>query len=290
MTDLYAGLSGLILNNTELQLGHGVVLRRTYAYLFASNMIAFSPATPGQAHPGPWKSARGGFAHEITAELFIPEDTTNHLGTTDAIAQAVAFTLRLGVDPATSLAVLSNRPLAADAQSSDQDAWITSVEVEARRFSLTIANGIPNEVSARLVADRWPTLLRFSKESAEFALIVDALNIGQYIHRSALTIVSLWAALEALFSPSNSELKFRVSSLIAAYLEPPGELRRTRAIAVGKLYDKRSSAAHGKPNHETAHVVDSFNLAREILTKLLDEKHIPTKQELERLLYGSALE
>ena len=253
-------------------------------------MVAFSPAAPGQPHPGPWRSANGGIAHEITAELFIPEDTTNHLGTTDAIAHSVAFTLRLGVNPATSLTVFSNRPLTASAQSSDKEARITAVEVEHRRFPLTITDSAPNEAAARWVADRWPTLLKFSVESGEFALAVDALNLGQYIHRSSLTMVSLWAALEALFSPSTSELKFRVSSLIAAYLEPPGESRRTRAKTVSKLYDKRSSAAHGKPNHETTHLLDSFNLLREILIKMLNEKHIPTKQELDGLLYGSTIE
>jgi len=294
MTDLqedrYAGLSGLVLTNPELELGHGVVLRQTYAHLFAPFMMAFTPAVGKQPHPGPWKAARGGLAQEITAELFIPASTTERLGTTNAVAQAVVFALRLGVNPATSLAVFSNRPFTPEDQSSDDGAWVMLVDVEPRRFSLAVDYGVPNEAAARWVADRWPTALKFTKESAEFALAADALNVGQYVHRSALTIVSLWASLEALFSPSTSELKFRVSSLIAAYLEPPGERRQARAMAISKLYDKRSSAAHGKPNHETSHVLDSFNLVREVLTKMLDQRHIPSKSELERLLYGASIE
>jgi hypothetical protein len=290
VADLYAGISGLTLNTPEVSLGYGVVLRQTYAYLFSSHMVAFSPAMPGQPHPGPWQSANGGIAYEITAELFIPEKTTNTLGNTDGIAHSIAFTLRLGVNPATSLAVFSNRPLTASAQSSDKRAWITSVEIECRRFPLTTPYGVLDEATAKWAADRWPTLLRFSVENSEFALMVDALNLGQYIHRPSLTMVSLWAALEALFSPSTSELKFRVSLLIAAYLEPPGESRQLRAKSVSKLYDKRSSAAHGKPSKETSPLLDTFNLAREVIIKILNEKRIPTKQDLENNLYGVARE
>ena len=57
-------------------------------------------------------------------------------------------------------------------------------------------------------------------------------------------MVSPWGALEALFSPSTSELKFRVSSLIAAYFEVPGVERVKCQREVAKLYDKRSTAAH----------------------------------------------
>jgi hypothetical protein len=109
---------------------------------------------------------------------------------------------------------------------------------------------------------------------------------GQYVHRRALTLVALWAALEAMFSPSTSELRFRVSSLIAAYLEPPGPSRRTRARDISKLYDKRSSAAHGKPDPDTAHLIATFNLVREVLLKILDDRRLPNKDELESLLYG----
>ena len=58
---------------------------------------------------------------------------------------------------------------------------------------------------------------------------------------------------------------------------------------VAKLYDKRSSAAHGKPSHTSDDVVDSFNLLREVLSKILDNNHVPTKEELESLLFGSTV-
>ena len=99
-------------------------------------------------------------------------------------------------------------------------------------------------------------------------------------------MVAIWAALEALFSPSTTELRFRVSALIASYLEPPGELRQSRAKAIGKLYDKRSSAAHGKSTHEDDDLLASFNLLGEVLRRMIEQGRVPTKPELEGMLFG----
>ncbi len=285
--DLYAGFASLPLHDGEYDLGLGVKLRRTCAHMFAPFMMAFAPAEPGKPHPGPWSATRGGLAHDITAELFIPADSTASLGNTQSVARAIAFTLRLGVDPAASLVVLSNRSIEAQAQSADPTAWLMPVEAEERRFRLTTSGDSFNIAASQWVAERWPVVLKFTSQSAEFALAVDALNTGQYVHRSALTLVSLWAALEALFSPSTSELRFRVSALIAAYLEPPGQQRHQRAREVAKLYDRRSSAAHGSSKHDDADVLATFNLLREVLTKILNEQHVPSKDELERKLYGT---
>lgn len=284
--DLYAGFSNLPLQGEAWNLGHGVKLRPVFAHLFAHFMMAFAPAEPGKPHPGPWSATRGGIAHDITAELFVPAESTAPLGSPDAIARAIAFTLRLGVDPAASLSIISNRPFEASAQTASSDTWLYPLEAEERRFRLATSGEPFNAAAASWVTERWPVALRFISQSSEFALAVDALNTGQFVHRSALTIMALWAALEALFSPSTSELRFRVSALIAAYLEPPGPTRHARAKEVAKLYDRRSSAAHGGSKHDDADVLASFNLVREVLTKMLDDKHIPTKEELERGLYA----
>lgn len=53
----YFGLSGIDLEDASIDLGHGVLLTRTYAHLMAPYIMAFAPALPGRPHPGPWKAA-----------------------------------------------------------------------------------------------------------------------------------------------------------------------------------------------------------------------------------------
>ena len=283
---LYAGLSELLMNEQSFDLGRGVTVRSAYAHMFANYMLAYTPAPEGKPSPGPWKAARGGMAHDITAEVSIPADGIPEIGSAHEIARAIVLVVRLGINPASCIAALSNRPFDANAQASDADAWVRPEEVESRRFHLSADNSVVTNGSATWIADRWPVAAKLSRESAEFALAVDAITIGQYVHRSSLTMVAIWAALEALFSPSSSELKFRVSALIASFLESPGDSRRTRAKAVARLYDKRSAAAHGKPTHDDSDLLASFNLMAEVLRKILDQSRVPSKEELESMLFG----
>jgi hypothetical protein len=138
------------------------------------------------------------------------------------------------------------------------------------------------------VQENWKVAHKLYSSSTEFRLAADSLDSGQFVPNHALTLVSLWASLEAIFSPSTSELKFRVSALIAAYLEPPGMKRLELQKQVASLYDLRSAAAHGKPRHEPDHLLKSFELIRKVLLRMIHEASVPTKETLERRLFGAA--
>lgn len=287
--EIHMGLSGLELAEDKFNLGEGILLRKTYAHLFAPFMMAFKPAPPGQHHPGPWKAASGGFTFNINAELVIPSNNNKGFEDNIGIARTLLFLLRLGVNPATTSPVFSNYPFSELAETPDHNANLLPFEVQQRHFPLGIVGSVATEASIDWVKERWQVTHRLIGSSAEFSLAVDAIDSGQFVQNTALALVSLWGALEALFSPSTSELKFRVSSMIAAFLEPPGKNRAKRQKEIAKLYDKRSVAAHGKPTHEPEHLLQSFNLLREVLMKIIDLGHVPTKDELESILFGSVI-
>jgi len=250
-------------------------------------MIAFKPAPRGQHHPGPWKTASGGLAFNINAELVIPSHHNKGFEDNVGIARTLLFLLRLGVNPAATSPVFSNYPFSELAETPEHNAKLLPFEVQRRHFPLGIVGGVATEAAINWVKERWQVTHRLIEDSAEFSLAVEAIESGQFVQSTALALVSLWGALEALFSPSASELKFRVSSMIAAFLEPPGKNRAKRQKEIAKLYDKRSAAAHGKPTHEPEHLLMSFNLLREVLMEIIDLGHVPTKDELESILFGS---
>ena len=129
-------------------------------------------------------------------------------------------------------------------------------------------------------------MLELYQSHSEFRLAIDALDHGQFEPNPSLSLVSLWGAIEALFSPSTTELKFRVSALVAAYLEPLGSSRLTKQREVSALYDQRSAAAHGKPKHSPEHLLATFQLVRTILIRIMECGHVPSKAELEANLFG----
>ena len=286
--DVHAGLSGLELEEESFELGDGISLSRTYAHLMAPFMMAFKPAPPGGHHPAPWKAASGGFSFDVNADLLIPSHIEEQYGSRINVAKTIVFLLRLGVNPATTLPVFANYPFSTLTQAQDSQTKLFPFEVQPRHFQLGVAGGIATPTAIAWVKDRWQVTHTLTSESAEFSLAVEAIDGGQFVQNSALALLSLWGALEALFSPSRSELQFRVSSLIAAYLEPPGGGRAGLQKEIAKLYDKRSAAAHGKPKHEAEDLLSTFNLLRRVLMAIIDSGEVPSKDHLEGLLFGSA--
>lgn len=121
--------------------------------------------------------------------------------------------------------------------------------------------------------------------SPEFELAIEALDSVQFVHKPALAMVSVWGALEALFSPAHSELKFRVSALIATFLEEPGIERRSLQQRVAKLYNGRSAAAHGSTETDMQSLALSVDLLRRVLVKIVESGSVPSKTDLESSLF-----
>lgn len=285
--NLHAGLSGLELQESSFDLGWGLRLSKTYAHLMAPFMMAFKPAPKGSHHPTPWKAAQGGSSFDINAELCVPEAIEAKFGSKIEVARTVLFLLRLGVNPATTLPVFSNHAFAALPEIEDNETRLFPYEVQPRHFPLGVVGGIATAEAVGWVSDRWQVTHKLIHESAEFSLAVEAIDSGQFVRQSALALVSLWGALEALFSPSTAELKFRVSALIAAFLEPSGTTRHALQKDIAKLYDKRSAAAHGKPKHDVDDLLATFNLLRRVLLEIIDRGEVPSKEMLEGALFGA---
>lgn len=284
--NIHVGLAGIDVNNDSIDLGEGIHIKGTYAHLMAPFIAAFKPAQVGKPHPAPWKAARGGFDFDIHAELMIPAKVEEKYNDKMDVVRVIIFLLRLGCNPAITAPVFSNYPFEIISEIADNEAILMPYEVQPRHFPLGVNGSSLDRDAIEWTKDSWPTVYRLMSESSEFSLAVEALDSGQFVQNTTLTMVLLWGALEALFSPSNAELKFRVSSLIAAYLEEPGVNRLDTQKTIAKLYDKRSSAAHGKPKHGGDDLLATFNLLGNVLRKIINEKSVPSKVKLEQLLFG----
>ena len=284
---LFFGLHGLLLPEADFDLGNGVVVRETYAHIFAPFMVAFSPPEePTKHHPGPWSSASGGMSYDISAELVVPIESENDVEKAIQTARVILFLLRLGVNPAITLPVFSNLAFASE-NTNEKHQALYPFEVQNRSFALSVEEEAASFGSLKWVQDHWQVTQELLEKSPEFALAKEAIDQGQFIQNTTLTLVSLWGALEALFSPSTSELRFRVSALIASFLEKPGPSRRELQKKLAKLYDKRSAAAHGRPKHDQQHLLETFNLLRNVLFKIIESGYVPNNEQLDIMLFGS---
>jgi len=268
----FFGLHGLQLPEPRIELGKGIVIRETYACIFAPFMVAFAPpGSLGKHHPGPWSAASGGVSYDISAELVIPLENEGEPAKSLQTARVILFLLRLGVSPAITLPVFSNMAFSKE-NAGAKDQTLHPYEVQVRSFPLAVSDSTAGSEALEWVCNHWEVTKKLVDSSYEFALASDSIDQGQFIQNTALTLVSLWGALEALFSPNSAELRFRVSALIASFLEPPGKDRKERQKKIAKLYDERSKAAHGRPKHSQQHLLDTFNLLRETLNKSRNQR------------------
>lgn len=204
------------------------------------------------------------------------------------VAMRLAALLRLWVDPRIRLTLISEgHPCTVAAPMNGPRLHVANaVEVQPWYFQLLPSTERDTMEDLKWVKEHWEGALDLIQGSAAFSLGLEAIANVQLIHSPALGIVSVWAALEALFTASTTELRFRVSAMISAYLYPPGPKRATQHKRILKLYDARSAAAHGAPKHTRDDLLASLELLRKVLIKMVGEKKVPTKEDLESLLFG----
>ncbi|MGV0954060.1 MAG: hypothetical protein ACOYBR_07090 [Fluviibacter sp.] len=255
----------------------------------SNTMLAVKrPEKPKQHHPGPWAATGDGFGFDSDVVLHIP-NTYKRTGMESVeVAMRLTALLRLWVDPRIRLTLISEehpRTIAAP-KNGPRLHVANAIEVQPWHFQLVPSTERDTMEDLKWVKEHWEGALDLIQGSAAFSLGLEAIANVQLIHSPALGIVSVWAALEALFTASTTELRFRVSVMISAYLYPPGPTRADQHKQVLKLYDARSAAAHGAPKHTRDDLLASLELLRKVLIRMVCEKKAPTKQDLESLLFG----
>ncbi|MDE0921523.1 hypothetical protein [Aurantimonas coralicida] len=268
------------------ELGHGIMLRSTFAHLFAANMMAFGRAIEGQPHSAPWRAAKGGFAYDIEVELAVPigDKLPGGLSGEDTV-WLIAALLRLANYPHLVVPILSDVAFDA-AATSKQEPALQPFETEPRIFRSGNDEITPLKAEDLLwVKSVWARTAELIRTCPPFNMALRAADVCSVRGRSASALITAWGALEELFAPSRAELRFRVSANIAAYLEPVGVKRLELFKTVSDLYNARSKAAHTAREVEVDALVQSFVLLRNALVRMIAEGIVPTQMDLEKRLF-----
>jgi hypothetical protein len=286
---LCIGLSGLQLAGRAFDFGEGIELRATFAHLFSTDILAFArPETPTSFHPGPWQAISHKPGVDITAELSIPAGFKGGHKSAVIAAHTIVSLLRLWVDPAISIQMRSavtigNLKHRAPETGAEPVAELYSARHRYLDFEIQSRERIFDSIT--WVISNWRAAVALRAAHPEYALAIDTFDNAQCIPSTAMMLVSIWGALEAVFAPHKSELVFRASAQLAAFLEERGEERMRKQQEIVKLYNLRSAAAHGFPKHQSADVLHTFELLRMAIVRMTERRQVPTKGDLERYLF-----
>ena len=284
--DFYMGLTGAEMEQDLFDLGGGLSLQKTYAHLMKPLIMAFAPAVNGVSNPGPWKSLYEGSGYDIRMELHVSEayldaDTFDRLN----VGWWIIALIRLLCAPKLLAPVVSSTDLKSIPLVTEEPN-VFPLETGRVRISIGESETVLKSENLEWVRKHWKSgakLMRFNKA---FNLAFQAFDQKAFSADPDLYLLALWAALEALFSPSRTELRFRASGLIATYLEPPGQSRYELHKDILKLYDARSAAVHGSMTLSIEELISTHQLARRILIKAIQDNRVPDLKSLEQELFG----
>jgi hypothetical protein len=287
---IFGGIMNVKLADPSFDLGGGIQLRQTFAHLMSVNMMAFAPPKEERHHPGPWKAARGGFGYDIHVEIQVPIDG-DRSGTVQAMDKIWLFAalVRLARCPYLMVPVISSHSFATIRESKEEPV-LEPLETESRLFAPTEqSNSVIDSELLSWISRVLPTTTDLMSRDARFDSAFRAFDLCTIRGRTSSSLLMVWGALEQLFAPSAAELRYRVSSNIAAYLNPPGEERLTAFRKILNLYNHRSSAAHTAKDIEQAALIESYVLMRNALVQMIENRQVPSQKELEEAIFSPEL-
>jgi hypothetical protein len=275
---IYAGFSGAELDFETLSFGQTGSLRKIYAHFFAPMMLAFGrPKPEGGPHQGRWAAVSDGAPLDIHAEVTLTNECGASLADKLGFLKTLTALTRLYVSPLVAVPIISNVPIDEAATHSDQ-----------RFFSVNVQDrAILSHDHFKWVVESLPDAIELNRKEEKFSFALSALDSWLTIRNGPLALVSIWAAIENIFSPDKTtELRFRVAAQLASYLEPAGQSRKTKFKEILKLYDARSKAAHGSARHDPRVLFNTYDLLRGVIMKVISEKKVPSIAMLEDRLFG----
>lgn len=159
---------------------------------------------------------------------------------------------------------------------------------EPHVYSLDL--GPPTQIDASdlgWVRNNLGKVLELNKQT-RFSTALDALCSYLHTERDRMKAAQLWVGIEAIFEVQ-FEISYRLPLLAALMLEPRGPECKQLRNHVKKLYNERSKAIHGQEfKNAKDHVQAVRQLLARLLTKIIEDGHLPSKEDFDDLVLSPA--
>ena len=205
---VFAGIAGCRLGDeAEIDLGAGIMLKKTFAHLMSPLLMAFAPPEPGQPHPAPWAPVRGSRGIDIYVQLGVPSLLDLPSKSFDNINTIwfVAALLRLHTSAPIFVAALADRPFEQIAEGVGGPSAEMPIAVISELVPRYSAEGISEGAPLPAESTEWlrTTLWRNSRllrRDTRLNQAFQAFDHAPSVESPAVGLLVLWGAIEHLFS------------------------------------------------------------------------------------------
>lgn len=274
---LHGGVSGLKVEE-PIEIVTGLRLVPTYAHVIAPFIMAFKPPELGQAHPGPWKSASGGFSIDIHTEARLDADAA--VGGFDRLNSIwfLATLLRLRISTAIRAPVVSDTNFSEVPDGKEPVLW----PIEFNRPTCVALHGISKSQKDDLewIASNIENgFVLMQKEF--FNLALQTLDQAWFAESRGSIIVLLWSAIESLFRPGDRDVTKILARSIATYLTDEPRARDRHFQEIKGLYKVRGEMVHSARAPTATSIVATANIARRVFIRAIELRDVPDTERLQ---------
>lgn len=278
---LTGGLTNCLLPVEEYEMCEGIKFRKIFSHFMHTNTMAFSRALPGKHHPAPWVALPGSTGEDIEVELVVDEHNLFHSQIEiHTLIWLIVSLIRIAYKPDINIIILSKCGIE-EMKNTDGNDVAAVYETKKRRFKrddaiieLQVLDWIKENLSGAINL--------YKKE--QYKTLLHAFDYAQYNELTSTSMISIWGALEQVFSANAGELRYRVSISLATYIEEIGQKRYDLYKKIQKLYDERSNAAHRNAKIKMEDLLESFYILSQIIIKITERKTIPDQETLEKMI------
>jgi len=272
----YAGLTGLDLKGAVLDLGHGLILSSADAKFLECTEVLDAPLLSANSQPSRIGKPRLAL---VTSQLSIPVSVASSFEGREQLAAFLVSMLRIFTNPGVDLYIFSEFDLSRFGALKREDArgaWFGFAQYRRRYFALAPYYPGSTAPNFNYSLGKWTVAHKLYGSQPAFRLLLDSLDWVQFSPNTALSLVSVWGSLEAIFAPGRGRITRRLSSGVATYLEQTGQERADLQKRVKNLYEKRSKGAHGEQHEVTdAHLLETVVVARRVLLTMIERERMP---------------
>lgn len=286
--NLYAGLSGCSLGPKQFYFSQDIIISRTYAKLILPFLTLFEKPTKEKPFGGYMRHGGGGFDFIINNQIFLSNKIKlpkNY----DLINIGLLFTflLRFHANSDVILVLYSDSPfIKGKIPGHNMNLWPIEIEPNRMRFSEKDKKNLITKKTLEWIKKHWITCANLMNNEPKFKLAFSIFSRCNFLQSTSIALLSLWGALESIFSPSKTEIGFRISSNIAVFLEDAGKDRFDLQKYIAKLYNARCHAAHGSSKKSEKSFLETYSIMKSVLIKIIENNHVPTTKELNEQMFG----